>query len=384
MEAQLQKGKKFKDIVSELCREYAADEGTLIRSLKETVEHVEKGYPVPTDKRILVEDWEEFIILHANFGSLTNRALAQLLGHILSEKIGYGVVVQHDPYRIFIQTMGAANADHIVSIFNELKTTTETTIRALLIRAAVKTGIFKRRMIHVARRFGALKKWADFGSVSLRSLLKSFEGTAIYEEALKEVFTKDLDLEHMLHVLERIREDEIEIIKIDNGGIASPIARVGIERVSMKTDLIPPERMRRILIESTKARLLNEVRSFICTQCWEYLEMIRIKDLPQKVVCPKCGSPNVGLLDIEEEKASVLTEKRGERLTKGESTLKEKAEKTARLIRVYGKPAALALCVKRIRLKDAEEVLKQEKELSDKFFELLMDAERKALSRRFW
>lgn len=384
MEAQLQKGKKFKDIVSELCREYAADEGTLIRSLKETVEHVEKGYPVPTDKRILVEDWEEFIILHANFGSLTNRALAQLLGHILSEKIGYGVVVQHDPYRIFIQTMGAANADHIVSIFNELKTTTETTIRALLIRAAVKTGIFKRRMIHVARRFGALKKWADFGSVSLRSLLKSFEGTAIYEEALKEVFTKDLDLEHMLHVLERIREDGIEIIKIDNGGIASPIARVGIERVSMKTDLIPPERMRRILIESTKARLLNEVRSFICTQCWEYLEMIRIKDLPQKVVCPKCGSPNVGLLDIEEEKASVLTEKRGERLTKGESTLKEKAEKTARLIRVYGKPAALALCVKRIRLKDAEEVLKQEKELSDKFFELLMDAERKALSRRFW
>jgi uncharacterized Zn finger protein (UPF0148 family) len=112
--------------------------------------------------------------------------------------------------------------------------------------------------------------------------------------------------------------------------------------------------------------------------------MIRIKDLPQKVVCPKCGSPNVGLLDIEEEKASVLTEKRGERLTKGESTLKEKEEKTARLIRVYGKPAALALCVKRIRLKDAEEVLKQEKELSDKFFELLMDAERKALSRRFW
>jgi ATP-dependent Lhr-like helicase len=384
VEEQLQKRKKVKEIVSELFRKYPADEETLNQSLRETIEHVEKGYPAPTDNRIVVEDWEEFIILHANFGSLTNRALAQLLGHILSEKIGYSIVVQHDPYRIFIQTMGTANADYLVRIFNELKTTTEANVRALLVRATVKTGIFKRRMIHVARRFGALKKWADFGSVSLRSLLKSFEGTAIYEEALKEVFTKDLDLEHLLRVLDRIRRGEIQVLKINNNGIATPIARLGIERVSMKTDLIPPERMRRILIESTRVRLLNEVRCLVCIQCWGYLETIRMKDLPQKVLCPKCGSQKIGLLDTEEDKARVLIEKRGEKLTKSEMILKEKAEKTAHLIQTFGKPAALVLCARRVRPKDAEEVLKQEKRLSDKFFELVIEAERKALSRRFW
>ena len=383
VEHQLRNGKKPQEIVTALSKEYVADKETLTHFLKETVEQVEKGYPAPTDKRVLVEDWEEFIILHANFGSLTNRALAQLLGHMLSERTGYSVVVQHDPYRIFIQTMGAANADHVIKIFNELKETSEDAVRALLVRATVKTGIFKRRMIHVARRFGALKKWADFGSVSLRSLLKSFEGTAIYEEALKEVFTKDLDLENLLHVLNRIRKGEIEIIKIENHGTATPIARLGIERVSMKTDLIPPERMRRILIESTKARLLNEVRCFICTDCWSYIEMIRINELPQKIVCPKCGSTNIGLLNVEEEKARVLVEKKGEKLTKSEQKLREKAEKTARLIKVFGKPAAVALCARRIRLKEVEELLRKENTFTDTFFELIIEAERKALSRRF-
>ena len=113
-------------------------------------------------------------------------------------------------------------------------------------------------MIHVARRFGALKKWADFSNVSLQKVITSFEGTPIYEEGLKEVFTKDLDAERLVQVLQKIREGEIQLQKVETGGNATPIARVGIERVSMKTDLIPPERMRAVLVESAKARLLNE------------------------------------------------------------------------------------------------------------------------------
>src|SRR3989304_338747 len=168
--------------------------------MAETVEHVTAGFPVPTDRRIVFEDWEEFVIIHANFGSLANRALAQLIGQLLSEKIGRGIVVQTDPYRIFVQT-----------------------VRDSLTLATVKTGLFKRRMIHVARRFGALEKWADFSSVSLQRLVKSFEGTPIYEEALKEVFTKDLDLQRLISILEKIRDGEIQLQKIDTGGNATPV-----------------------------------------------------------------------------------------------------------------------------------------------------------------
>ena len=384
VEERLKQGFPPEKIAEELSEEYPSDKETILRALNETIEHVKSGFPTPTDKRIIIEDWEDFVIIHANFGSLTNRALAQLIGEFLSEKIGYSVVIQHDPYRIFVQTMGAVNSDQIVALFNEMRMMSDESVKDALTRATVKTGIFKRRMIHVARRFGALKKWVDFSNVSLQRLIKSFEGTPIFEEALKEVFTKDLDLEKLLYVLKKLREGEIYVEKIETGGTATPIARVGIERVSMKTDLIPPERMRAVLIESAKARLLNETCVFVCTNCWDYIEMLRAKDLPDKPECPKCGSNALGVLKVEEEKVLPLVEKKGEKLTKSEEKIKKRALQSARLIAKYGKPAVVALCARKVHPSEVEEVLQKEHRLTDRFYELVLEAERKALSKRFW
>jgi len=384
VEKRMKDGVKPEAISAELAERYSADQDSIIRAISETVEHIEKGYPAPTDKRMVIEDWEDFVIIHGNFGSLANRALAQLIGHIFSEESGYAVAVQHDPYRIFLQTMGVINADRVIGLLHQLKEMPEATIEDLLTKATVKTGLFKRRMVHVARRFGALKKRADFSTVSLQSLIKSFEGTAIYDEALKEIFVKDLDLQHLIRVVNALRDGEVEIVKIVNQGVASPVARVGMERVSMKTDLIPPERMRLILVESAKARLFNEVRAFICTNCWDYLEMIRIKELPDKPTCPNCGSTALGVLDRAEEQIRSLIEKKDEKLTKSEQKVRELSLQTANIMSKYGKLAAVALAGRRLRVPDVEDVLSKESQLTDSFFELVMEAERNALKRRFW
>jgi len=384
VEEKMRKGETPEEIAAQLAERYPSERDTISLAVSETVETVRNGCLVPTDKRITLEDWEEFVILHANFGSLTNRALAQLIGHILSERTGYAITVQHDPYRIFIQTLGETDTEAVMAIIEELKGLSSASIQKMLTEATVKTGIFKRRMIHVAKRFSALKKWVDFSNVSIRSLMKSFEGTAIYDEALKEVFTKDLDLKNMLRVINAIKQGEIEIMKLETKGTATPIARVGIERVSMKTDLIPPERMKRVLIESAKVRLLDETRTFICTKCWNYLEMIRMKDLPEKPVCPRCGSPELGLLRVEEGEVVSVVEKRGEKLTKDEKKKTEEAVKTAKLISEYGKPAAVVLSGRRVRVSDARELLSEENNLTDRFFELVIEAEREALKRKFW
>ncbi|HJW65278.1 MAG TPA: hypothetical protein VJ507_00710, partial [Candidatus Bathyarchaeia archaeon] len=362
---------------------YPADEETMQRALAETVEQVNAGIPVPTEKRVVIEDWEEFVIIHSNFGSLTNRALAQVLGQLLSEKLGQGIVVQHDPYRIFVQTMGAANAERILEVFTELRDMPEKAVKDMLTKSTVKTGLFKRRVIHVARRFGALKKWADFSNVSLQKIVTSFEGTPIYEEGLKEVFTKDLDAENLVYVLSRVRQGEVELRVVETGGYVTPVARVGIERVSMKTDLIPPERMRAVLVESAKARLLNETGNFICTNCWSYSEMMRINDLPDKPKCPRCGSASLGMLKVEEEKSFALVDKKGEKLVKAEEKLRVYAVETAELIARYGKPAAVAMSARKVSSRDVALVLEKEPKLSDRFYELVLEVERKALSKRF-
>jgi ATP-dependent Lhr-like helicase len=309
--------------------------------------------------------------------------MAQLLGQILSDKLGHGIVVQHDPYRIFVQTLGAANSSRIREVFDEICAMPESAVKETVTRSTVKTGLFKRRVIHVARRFGALKKWADFSNVSLQKLITSFEETPIYEEGLKEVFTKDLDVDGLIQVLGRICKGEIRLQLVDNGGTATPVARVGIERVSMKTDLIPPERMRAVLVESAKARLLNETGTFVCTNCWDYLEMIRVKDLPEQPKCPRCGSQVIGLLKVDEETAIALVEKKGQKLVKTEERLKTHAVQTAHLIAKYGKTAIVALSARKVQSYDIESVLAKEPKLTDRLYELVLEAERKALSRRF-
>ncbi len=365
-----------------LSERYPADAETILHALAETVEQVNAGYAVPTLKRVVLEDWGEFVIIHSNFGSLINRALAQLLGEVLSDKLGRGMVVQHDPYRIFVQTMGSMSAERLVKVFDELKNMSTQVAKDTLTRSTVKTGLFKRRVIQVARRFGALKKWADFSNVSIQKLITSFEGTPIYEEGLKEVFSKDLDVDGLVMVLKRFHDGDVGFQVVATGGDATPVARVGIERVSMKTDLIPPEKMRAVLVAAAKARLLNESGNFVCTNCWDYMETIRIKDLPDKPKCPRCGSFALGLLKVDEEKALPLIEKKGH-LAKDEEKMQLQAKRTAELIEKYGKAAATALSARRVLTADIAVVLEKEPKPSDRFYELVMEAERKSLSKRF-
>jgi ATP-dependent Lhr-like helicase len=150
----------------------------------------------------------------------------------------------------------------------------------------------------------------------------------------------------------------------------------------MKTDLIPPEKMRAVLVAAAKARLLNESGNFVCTNCWDYLESIRIKDLPDQPKCPRCGSFALGLLKVDEEKALPLIEKKGH-LAKDEEKMRLQAKRTAELIEKYGKAAATALSARRVLTADIAVVLEKEPKPSDRFYELVMEAERKSLSKRF-
>lgn len=384
IEKEIINGKTAAKISEELSLKYPADPETILKAINESVEQAKMGYPLPTEERILVEDWEDFVILQANFGSLTNRALAQLLGHLLSDQTGYSVVVQHDPYRIFVNTMGAVNADKVMQLFDSMKLISEHKIRNIMVRSSVKTGLFKRRIFHVARRFGAIQKWVDLSKVSLRKLMESFEDTAIYDEALKELFRTDLNLDQLISLLAGIQNGSIEVIKLETEGKASPVAQAGLEKVSMKTDLIPPERMKHLLVESAKVRLLTDVRTFVCTKCWDYLEMMQLSDLPNRPVCPKCGSLYLGVLKSSDSEVQSIIDKKGENLSKSEQRISSRAQRTARLVSKYGKPAAVSLSGRNLEIIDVKEVLETESVLSDRFFELINEAEKKSLKRKFW
>src|SRR3989475_9816294 len=330
-------GKDLKEISQKLTERYPADEITIRRALTETYDQCEEGLPVPSDKLLTIEEWDDFIIINSHLGTLVNRTLARLVGHLLSDESGRSIGIQQDPYRIVLQTMGAIDAEDVQKILQRLA---GNDVTELAIAASKRTGLFKRRLVHVARRFGAISKWTDFSSITLRQLAKSFEGTVIMDEAVRETLERDMDIPHTKEVLQSIAEHEIQIKVVKTvAGEATPISRIGLERISRKTDLIPTEKLGQILIGSAKARILNEVKTIVCTNCWKYVEMKRVKDIPATMECPECGSKTLAALAVSDEDMRKILSKNGTHLSERERNVLSRAEETAKLVNKYGRLA---------------------------------------------
>ncbi|KYH36854.1 MAG: ATP-dependent helicase [Candidatus Bathyarchaeota archaeon B24] len=378
----LKKGLSLREVAERLSRTYPAGVETLVRALQEAYEQYKMGVPIPSDRVVTIESWEDFIVINCCFGTLVNRAIARLLGLLLSEKYGTTIGVQHDPYRIILDTGGEFSAKTVYQTLMELA---GMDIGDLAVKAAERTGLFKRRLIHVAKRFGALEKRADLTSVSLRSIVESFQGTVVYQEALKETMEKDMDVEGARRVLRAIARGRLKVVVLEGLGELTPISRMGMERIGRKTDIIPPEKMHRLLIESTRARLMNEVKTLVCLENVDFIGPVRVGDMVNGVRCPICGSTRVGVTNQDPEVVKrIFIEKSGKRLTKREARILEGIKESSKVIERYGFAGLLALAGRRLNVKDVLEILSEESKPSDRLIELIMNAEKRALMRRFW
>jgi ATP-dependent Lhr-like helicase len=379
VEQELGMGVKPDEIATKLSEVYPARPETILKGIEPIVEQVGRGLKVPTDKRILVEEWEENIIIHANLGTLVNRTLSILLGHILSEETGYPVGLTHDAYRVVVQAAGGIDAGYISRL---LKGLAGRDLEETLRRAISRSGLFKRRLINVGRKSGALNKSVNFSNVTLGRLVKSFEGTCIYEEALRETMEKDLDPEATLRILEAVSSGDIEVERLEGGGGLSPLAMVAVESIKMKTDVVPPERMDRVIYESARARLLNESRVLGCLRCREYVENRRMKDLPEVLRCPNCGSTELGVFDrsVEEVRMAMA---QADRIPKEFSWWWNRGKDSAKLVSIYGRRGAIIASAKRVDLAEAWDILEETEGESEEFFKAIIEAERRALKSRF-
>lgn len=381
-EERLQTGFTLDGVAAELVRVYPTEKITVQQALREIAEHVQRGIPTPTDQRITIERWQEYIVIQCCFGHQVNRTLSRVLAHVLSEKIGAPVGAQQDPYRVVLKTTDFS----LEEIRQTLLDLTRADLPQLAVQAITKTGMFKRRFIHVAKKCGALAKDADLSSTGLTNLIETFKDTAVYEEAVKTALHSDADLARTQTLLGEIKAGHLQVELIDPLPDATPTARIGLRELAWKSDLVPPDRLRRLLIESTRARLLSEARTVVCTHCWNYITNLRIADLLRHDTCPECGSSTLGLADEAEEKVRQLAEK----VHMGRDTVPQRYRRlykrvlgTAQLFTQHKFTAAMVLAAKGLRLSDAQEILKEQTVSQDKFVELILDAERKALKRRF-
>jgi ATP-dependent Lhr-like helicase len=347
-----------------------------IKELDVILRQIDEGYPLPTDNNIIIDNIDDKIIIYIHGGTIMNRTLAGYITQVLHDEYGETVYYSSDPYRIFLQNPNITPST-IAEILKSRRY-----IERYIKRAVETSRIFLLRLIHVARRMGIVskKKMIDYRDAEI--LYSTLKGTPAFKEAYKETIFKDFDIEKAKEVLMYIVSGNWGINMIDEG--PSPLTEDYLIHYEIKFEKPRVDRLKTLQILSTRARLMNQVRTYICIECFNYVSEMRVKDLPEKIMCPHCKSTKIGLSDELPEEVERILDLARNRLEyiKRHPTWR-KIVKTSEMIAKYGKTAAFVLSSTNITLKDAETILREEKKISGRLINLILEAEKKNLLKRF-
>ena len=383
IERAIKEGIPPEQLVHSLSQNYFISEEDLLDAIKPIVDQVVLGYPVPNDRRVLIEVVEDFIVVHTHLGTLANRALARLLSDKIASLIGMSVGVQQDAYTIILQIPYIDRYYGSITRCIQELFKTEYDLSEYIMKSAIRFGLFRRRLIHVARRFGALRKNVDIRSSEIRRIIKMLYDTVVFKEALNEFITKDLDLDSLENFLRSIRNNSIEVV-ILRLNTPSPLTSLALTKLSRKLELIPPERMDKIVLESTKVRLLEEVRVFACLKCKQWYEIARIKDYVHDLRCKFCGSEEIGVVACRENEITSIIAKKWKNLSRRERRIISRLKRSRDLLKEYGLRALIAMGGRDLRMSDIERIAANFKDINDDFFKAIIETERRRLERIRW
>jgi hypothetical protein len=106
--------------------------------------------------------------------------------------------------------------------------------------------------------------------------------------------------------------------------------------------------------------------------------------MPEEFICPQCKSGRLGITSETPDTIEKIARKKGRNLSEFEERVIQTLKDSSVLLKKDGKVAAYVLAGRRIGPGEAKVVLRRSHRVSDRLFELIMDAERKILRRRFW
>ena len=370
----LEEGLSNNEIIEKMKKKYPVSSQSIVRMVQLIKRQIKK-YPLPDEKNILIERFQDYIVLHTLFGSLVNETLSRFISAILSAEHGEIVASKTDPYRIILK---GCNFEEIKKILFDYK---PEDVEILLEKSLPRSSLFKFRFIHIAKRFGAISKKASFDTINLDRLIDVYWNSPIHKETLQEIFTEKLDLEKTKEILERIQKKEIKINSFEG---LSPLAELGF-RYELQ-DVARPERAEKEIFKIFKNRLLNSKVRLLCINCGKYSIVEIVKDI-KELRCSHCQSKLIAVIKPHREEAQHIVKKwlRGVELSDEEKVKLEFIKKSADLVIDYGKDAAIVLAGRGIGPQTAIRVLFKPRRNEDDLYKHILEAERDFIkNKKYW
>ncbi len=358
--------------------EYTADENSLV-IIKKYIKNQEK-LGLATHKKLVIETYENFVILHSCFGTVVNETLSMVLSSILSSRFGASIAVRVDPYRICFQFPMRGDGEILKDVLVNLK---PEQVKPILELTLKRSSLFQWKLAQVAKRFGALTRDAE--SFHIKKILYTFEDSPIYEETLRELFNEKLDVGTMENILQKISSGKYEIALIyskDPSPFAYPIlAKMGA------SGIMTPKRPLKEILKLLKKRLETKRIKLFCVHCGEWYSTMTIKNLEEYPRCRLCQARFLAIVTKKNKETIKALKKRLKKreITEEEEELVINAKRTADLMLAYGKKAALVLAARGVGPQTASRILAKMQVNEDELLKDILEAEKNYVrTRKYW
>ncbi len=361
-------------------KKYPCDDNSIKKLVQHIDSQVKQGFEIPDDKTITIDVEDKRVIINACFGTKVNETLGRLISAFLIQLIGESIGVNTDPYRIHLELPGRIPIKKIKDIFYKTK---PESLEYLLTTISRNSTYIQWQLVHVGRKFGAIRKDYDFRNVSFKKLLTLFNNTYIFDEAIEKVIWDRMDIKNTQKVLKEIQENKIKIIVQK----LSPISTAGIETIR---GLMAPQRADRSILIALKKRLEETDISLVCTNCgntWN-TSVLRVKG---KLKCSNCEARKIAVLRRYNRGIGKILVKKD--LKDEEKKEFKRLHKNASLVLNYGQYAIIALVGRGIGPDTAARILRKynikeiekSEDVEIKFLRDILKAELNyAKTRGFW
>jgi len=337
---------------------------------------------VATDRRVVLEAYRDKVIFHGCFGTKANETIARIVAALLTARFGAAVGVKVDPYRIvFTFPDGSGKPELVLQTIMDLDTRHVMPILEIIMK---RTSLFKWRLVHVAKRFGAMRRDVDYQSISMDRLATVFEGTPLYEETLREIMLEKLDPGRASIVLDDIKSGRIDTETVATAKV-TPFSAGVLEHEGF-SDIISPESPMGEIMSILKRRLMGKRVKLLCMNCLSTTRL-KVGEVDESPKCWKCGAKVLASLrpaDNQTEEA-LRKSREGARVTPAQRELVEKARLSADLVSEYGRRAVMTMAARGIGPQTAARILSKLQPNEDDLLRDIFSQEKLYVrTRRFW
>ena len=350
-------------------------------------EHLRLGIPLPSDKLVLFEGWQKYLIVHSCFGEKVNRLLAYTFEELLSRK-GLIRLWHMDGYRILIELTADTGDLDLKGLARDLIGVTPQEFEKAYAVAAQRNFPFPTRVKQIAERFGALRRGQFIAHPNLCSLPTRFENTPIFEEAIQETSRDMIDMPRTKELLLKVASGEVALETHISKERPSPIAYTILYRYLETPELIAPDSLAKTTIEKMRLSIYSTSVELVCLKCGEPQGSTTIGELAEEPKCARCGAGLLSPSFWDSGKVSQLSKKKtaaGGSLNDDERAELAKARRAADLVLSYGRRAVIAQAVYGVGPQTAARILAKMHEDEDSFYKDLLDAKLKFIETRpFW